>query len=195
MPIIVNRGSIMQKVKSHIASPSYQSAVNKEIKRRREGNIGGADLGVNIITEAQMRDAASILRKLLYSVAASAGVPGSVLEHIGDIESSGITYEDGDKQASITLSFVGDLSRPSLVRKDGSQSAGIKDIVTLFDQGYSYDGKRVFGYYENWGAAKPAGSDMVIVSRNEREGLFFLQNAIEEFNSIYGASYHCYAYM
>lgn len=167
--------------------------------RRRKDGRGGADIGMEIITEAQMLNAAKILKRLLYSVAAESGIPGSVLAHVAEVEHSGISYSSDYTSATISLSFVGDLSRPSLVRRDGSSGDGVDDIVMLFNNGYEAS-SRVFGYYSGWGALKRDPSegksgDMMIASRISRPALNFLESAIEQFNSIYGPTYHCVASM
>lgn len=194
MPIVVNRANIINGTMSYLKSPDVQARIKQEIMQRRKDGRGGKDIGMDIITEADMMNAASILKRLLYSTAAASGVPGSVVAHLADLAISGISYSNDFTEAMISLSYAGDISRPSIVRSDGSSGGGIDNIVELFDQGY-HASSRVFGRYAAWDAMTGAGSDMTLISKPDREGLYFLQSALEEFNSTYGPTYHCVAVM
>lgn len=120
----------------------------------------------------------------------SGGLPASVAAHFNSVEASEATYSKGMTSATIKVTFTDDLSRESLVRRDGTSADGIDDIVSLFDTGYHAD-KRAYGYYANWGALKRDPSegksgDMMIPSKTDRDGLGFMQEACDDFNAAYG---------
>ncbi len=197
MAVIVNRESIKNKMIAYINSPQYRKSMKDEIMRRRKDGRGGKDIGLEIHTEAEMEAALQALIGMLRSNAGA--LPASVAAHFGSLTASGISYSEDETSATATVSFGGDLSRPSLVSTSGSGSGsstggGINDIVMLFNTGYEAS-RRVYGYYSNWGASKrdpsegPSG-DMVIASRQSRPGLGFLEAAVDAFNAAYGGFAH-----
>lgn len=192
MPVHVNAASIRSKVLSYMQSSQYKADMKGKISQLRKSGKDGDELGLDIVSVPEMEAALQALIRLLRSYAG--GLPSSVAAHFDLLTASGVSIFSDDSGASATVSFGGDLSRPSLVRSDGSSAGGIEDIVMLFDQGYSAS-SRVYGYYSNWGALKrdpsegPSG-DMVIVSRQSRPGLGFLEAAIDAFNAQYGSFAH-----
>lgn len=89
--------------------------------------------------------------------------------------------EPEENAVSIKMTFD-----PEKIHRDSLQPDrydGAYDIVALLNHGYSADGA-VYGYY------KPA--DKVIRSLVAREGTFFIQRAVEQFNSLYGKSAKAY---
>ena len=139
---------------------------------------------INLATDEVWESAADALRnaarelKSMIEEAASAeftSTQASILNHIRDIGIGDV--EGGGGAYSITLFLGGDLSRPSLnPRNDGAD-----DIVGLFIHGWgpkSWPPKRVFGVWHG----------MTVGSRVAKEGMGFLQAAIDEFNMKYGYS-------
>lgn len=192
MPVHVNAASIRNKMLSYMQSPQYKADMKSKIAQLRKSGKDGDEIGLDIVSIPEMEAALQALIGMLQSYAG--GLPSSVAAHFGSLASSGVSIAKDDSGASATVSFGGDLSRPSLVRLNGSSGGGIDDIVMLFDQGYNAS-SRVYGYYSNWGAVKrdpsegPSG-DMVIASRQSRPGLGFLEAAIDAFNAQYGSFAH-----
>lgn len=192
MAVHVNAASLRNKFLSYMQSPQYKADMKGQIAQLRKSGKDGDALGLDIVSIPEMEAALQALIGILRSY--SGGLPSSVAAHFDALVASGISIASDDSGASASVSFGGDLSRPSLVRSDGSAAGGIDDIVMLFDQGYSAS-SRVYGYYSNWGALKrdpaegPSG-DMVIASLQTRPGLGFLESAIDAFNAQYGSFAH-----
>lgn len=129
------------------------------------------------IASDSLRSAAQTLKSMIESAAASefTSSQASILSHIQDI-SIGEVNAGGGGTYYIDLYLGGDLSRPSL----NSRSDGAYDIVGLFIHGWSpksHPPKRVFGSWHG----------MTVGNRIQKDGMGFLNSAIDEFNSIYNA--------
>lgn len=179
MAVTVNRESIENKMRAEI---------NKRLKDGRRDAV----VGLEIITEAEMNAALQALIGMLQACAGS--FPGSVASSFASLEASGISYSKDKTSATATISFGGDLGRPSLVgvSSDANGAAigvgtggGIDDIIMLFEIGYSASA-RVYGY---WKSGDGLSSGM-IASRQSRPGLGALQAAIDAFNGQYGSFAH-----
>jgi len=92
----------------------------------------------------------------------------------------------GENEYVIRIYFTDDLSRPSLLGKDGNRRTGegVDDIINLFTTGY-HARTAVFGYWHSVGHT--------ILSLKDRDPLPFLEGAIQDFNANYGADYGAWA--
>lgn len=128
------------------------------------------------ISPAEVAALAHELLSAIQSAAGGAGIPASVQSHISSASVSA-PVEVGPGSYSVSISFGGDMSRPSLEpRKYG----GVSNIVALFNKGYSAPkAKYVGGYWHGsftWG--KPS-----------RPALQFIQAACDSFMASHGGEY------
>lgn len=86
------------------------------------------------------------------------------------------------------------LHRDSLENDLGYE--GIDNIVALFNNGY-HAKNYVYGWWDGHSAtgdgvlrSGPSGDFAWVKSRREREPLLFMQEAVDEFNTVYGDRYH-----
>lgn len=176
----VNIGGVMSKLKSYVSSPAGRSRIDSKLKSYRNGsdpyvNKTGKTYGGDIIiTEGEMIAAANELISMVRTAAASAGLPASVMSHVESLYMTPpVINEDGS--AIINIIMGDSPHRESLAPES---YAGINNIVALFNNGYSA-GARVYG---EWHGRR-------VGSRQSREGLSFMQSAVEAFQSQYGSKY------
>lgn len=112
-----------------------------------------------------------------------------------------LTYSQPKKLADgsyeIQISFdESALFRPSLDTGGVTNYDGIKNIVALFNNGYSAK-DYLYGWWENhhptgeaFGRSSPGDNFAWVRSRKDREALLFMQAAEDEFNIMYGAEYN-----
>lgn len=178
----VNIGSITGKIKKFADSPAGKKKMADSIQQIRSGNgvsgaIGKTQAGDDVITYEQMQAAAKELVALVRRHAASASLPPSVMTHVESfIDSPLVIHPDGS--ASIEINMLDDARRPSVQPESYD---GAYNIVALFNKGYTAGGS-IYGRWES--------AERDIWTKQHREGLFFLQKAINEFNSKYAAKYN-----
>lgn len=90
-------------------------------------------------------------------------------------------YQDGNA-FTIDINFEGNLYRSSLAP---DKYGGVDNIVALLNNGYDA-GKYVYGI---WKGHEGLYTEETIRSLPNRAGAHFIQEAVEEFNSTYGAEY------
>ena len=90
-------------------------------------------------------------------------------------------YQDGNVFI-IDINFEGNLYRSSLAP---DKYGGVDNIVALLNNGYDA-GKYVYGI---WKGHEGLYTEETIRSLPHRAGAHFIQEAVEEFNSTYGAEY------
>lgn len=179
MAVNISAAGLNGRCSAYAASPAGQAKMNSVLTAKRQG--GGlnekTDAGSPLVTVAQMRAATNDFVAIIKKHAASAGLPASVM---ADVESFQISsfVENSDGSVSASLSMAADLSRESL---QPQKYGGAFNIVALFNAGYSANA-RVKGYWET------AGGE--IWSKQSRDGLHFMQAAVSEFVSKYGAAYN-----
>ena len=178
----INIGSIAGKVKKFAESPAGKQKMAQAVQRIREGkgpsgNSGRTQAGDIVVTYEQMQEAAKDLISIIRRHAASANLPASVMAHIESFSDSPLVkHEDGS--ASIAINMLDDASRESV---QPEKYDGAWNIVASFNAGY--EAKRsAFGYWKSY--------EVYIRTKPQRDGLFFLQSAIAEFNGKYGKKYN-----
>lgn len=182
----VNMASIMAKLRQWFNAPATQKDLKKMVRDIQTGlrpdSISGHGSG-RIKTITDMSKAADILVEMIKAEAEAKGLPQSVLNNVRSLQHS-TPYQDphNKDQYRVDLFFTDDLSRPSLY----AGSEGARNIVSLFNTGYSAS-KRVFGI---WDSHRDLG---IIASLPRRNGLYFIQIAISDFNDRYGAEYDAHA--
>lgn len=179
----VNLGAITSKLDAYAKSSAGRARITKTIKDYvRDNNkyvtTNGKTLGGDrIITQQEMRDVARELVFYIKQAAASCDLPASVMEHIEsfDIDSAS---EESDEFYYIGISMSDNAKRLSV---QPEKYDGVHNIVALFNTGYSAKG-RVFGHWDS--------ADKDIWTLQHREGLRFIQQAIDKFNSTYAKEYN-----
>ena len=176
MSVTINEAAIQAKVAAWGNTPAGQAKIAAVIGNYIRTGTTSVKITGNVITKAQMMEAAEKMKSLLMQCAS--GLPPSVQAHV-DSTSIGPIVENGPGSYSVTLSFGGGMARPSL---QPSKYGGVSNIVALFNNGYSAGGQ-VFG---EWHGQR-------VGSRTMREGTHFVSQAVGMFNSTCGGQYHATA--
>lgn len=198
----INMGRIMGKVRAYNASKEGQSRMTEYIDSCRTGGRGETLAGGEIITfDAMLRAGEKMIQCLRYEASmCEPHLPESVFAHFDHLDCSHlIPLDEKGKSGKYVLyvRFDDDLSRESLENDLGYE--GVRNIVALFNNGYKA-GDYVYGHWNNH---KPqSGSsfhewstdtDAFVRSRLERQGLGFIQQAVDTFNGNYGSMYQAIA--
>ena len=188
----VNMASIMQKVEAYGRSVNGKLRMKECIEKYAADGVNKTAAGDKVITETEMWTAAAKLISVLRSTAQSYGLPGSVMRHFDSLSASKIIRMP-DGSASIYIYFGDDLHRDSLYPEEYD---GVRNIVALLNNGY-HARDYVYGWWDNH---SPTGDSIYrsglnassawIRSRKDREGLHFIQQAINDFNGNYGADFN-----
>lgn len=188
----INLSSVMTKVSGWAKSKDGQKRIADKIEEYRKSGIERTYGGGSVITIENMCMIAEEMIKSLQSLASQHSLPDSVQRHFASL-----TYDfprpiDGDKTLyNVEIYFQDDMSRMSLLITSGRRAGqrtgdGINNIVALFNNGYQAR-SQVFGV---WSGREELGS---IGSRQSRDGLHFMQQAVSDFNIKYGAKYNVVA--
>jgi len=190
--VTLNLGSIMQKVEAYSRTANGKIKMQDCIQKYHSEGVGKTAAGDKVMTEADMWAAASKMISVLRSTAQSYGLPASVMAHFDSLDCSKI-YEMPDGSFTIFITFGDDLHRDSLY-SDGYD--GVRNIVAVLNNGY-HARDYVYG---DWDGHAPTGeskfdgrsidTSAFIRSRKDREGLHFIQQAVQDFNGNYGADYN-----
>lgn len=184
----ISLSSIRNQLKAWEKSPAGRAAIGNVIDQYRKEGRSRTEGGSEIITEEVMiRLANEFIGLLALKAGAYAGtggdgsIPTSVTASISNmVAGAPVLLEDGSFM--IDISFVDDLSRPSLRKKDGNRTGdGIDNIIALFNNGANAS-KAVFGIWDGH-------TTTPIKSKPVRPGLGFMQEAKEEFENKYKARY------
>ena len=188
----INLDAVLKKVVACSHTNAGKAKMREVIQRYKANGTGRTAAGDKIVTEADMQAAASKMIDVLRSTARSYGLPASVMRHFDSLECSKI-HEMPDGSSVIYIYFGDDLHRDSLY-SDGYD--GVRNIVALLNNGY-HARNYVYG---DWAGHSPTGesgfdgrsvgTSAYIRSRKDREGLHFIQKAIQDFNGNYGAEFH-----
>ena len=184
MPVI-NMDSILDKVyaweRSDKGQKKIQGAVNKYVRN----NVSRTKAGSRVVTQRDMLDAARKLVQTIKDTAHGCDLPTSVLAHFDSL-SIGKLQRQADDSYTIEINFTDDLTRESL---QPEKYGGVRNIIAIFNNGYPADRSRseaishVAGYWH--------GKETVALEF--RPGLYFLQDAVNDFNMNYGMPLGMYA--
>lgn len=188
----INMASVMSKVNAWAKSDEGKLRCQEHIDKCRKEGKQKTDGGGIIITEELMCKAAETMISILKQTAQAHQLPTSVLDHFNSLEYSQpkVVGTTGNKY-QIDIWFADNLSRMSLLVVKGSRAGqrtgqGIKNIVSLFDTGYSASSS-VFGVWDGH------EDDGIIKNLAHRDGKRFMSEAIESFNRVWGKVYDVYA--
>lgn len=184
MPPQIDMTSIMAKATSYSKTNKCKKKMSDTIARYKREGIRKTQAGSIIITEDTMHEIAQDLIFDLQQMASQLRLEGvladSVARHFWSLRVDAIK-EDSSGKYEVTISFMDDLSRNSLLSYSASGARtgeGIENIISLFNTGYSARGM-VYGFWEN------AGIDTM--SRPYRPRLGFMDDVIKQFNIKYSS--------
>lgn len=182
----ININSIMEKVKTFSESSEGKRQMKERIQEYKKSGKSGTAAGGVLATDKDMQAAAQELIQLLQNEARNADLPPSVMMHFSALNCS-TPQKMPDGSSIVYVRFGGDLYRDSLEDGDGGYTGeGIDNIIALFNNGY-HASRSVYGI---WRSHSTPTEDLWIPSKKDREGLFFVQKAIDAFNNSYGATHH-----
>ena len=174
--VVINEAAIQAKVRAWGKTAEGQAKINRVINNYIQTGTSSVTITGNIITEAQMAEAAEKMKSIL--IQCSSGLPSSVQAHVANTSIGAIT-QTGPSSYSVELSFEGDMFRESL---QPSIYGGVDNIVALFNNGY-FARNEVYG---DWHGYR-------VFSKKERAGTHFVTHAVAVFNSTCGGQYHATA--
>lgn len=187
----------MSNFKTRMKDSGLNTRVGKFLKGADKKKLIRDDgLGDKFVaTQDEMYEAAEALIGILKSIAQEKKLPRSVADHFSTLDyTTPEKVKHGDDiYYSVGIYFGGNLSRFSLKIASGDRKGertgdGIKNIVSLFDTGYKAD-TSVYGIWEGH------SNGDVIMSKSERVGLHFMQEAADRFNSLYSQKYGASAFV
>lgn len=181
----INMDSILDKIYAWERSDKGQKKVQSTVKRYIKNNIQKTDAGSRVITNRDIRIASDKLIKTIRDTAIGCSLPPSVAEHFSSLKTGRIQFTE-DGSFIIEINFTDDLTRKSLQPETYS---GVRNIIAIFNNGYPADMSRseaishVTGY---WHGRETS-------ALGARQGLYFLQDAVNDFNLNYGIPLGMYA--
>ncbi len=185
----INMASIMAKVQAYQKSNEGKKRCHEYIEKCRDNGKRVTDGGGKIITEDDMCRAALEMISILKRTAEAHSLPVSVLKHFDSLTynqpkivgTQGEAYE-------IEIYFTDNLSRMSLMLPNKpSDESQVKNIVSLFDTGYTVHKNRRRGI---WAGHEGLG---VFAGLEHRDGEHFMSEAVESFNRLWGELYGVHA--
>lgn len=184
MPVI-NMDSILDKVYAWERSDKGQKKIQGTVNKYVRNNVSRTKAGSRVVTQRDMLDAARKLVQTIKDTAHGCDLPTSVLAHFDSL-SIGKLQRQADDSYIIEINFTDDLTRESL---QPEKYGGVRNIIAIFNNGYPADRSRseaishVAGYWH--------GKETVALEF--RPGLYFLQDAVNDFNMNYGMPLGMYA--
>lgn len=184
MPVI-NMNSILDKVYAWERSDKGQKKIQGTVNKYVRNNVSRTKAGSRVVTQKDMLDAARKLVQTIKDTAHGCDLPTSVLAHFDSL-SIGKLQRQADDSYTIEINFTDDLTRESL---QPEKYGGVRNIIAIFNNGYPADRSRseaishVAGYWH--------GKETVALEF--RPGLYFLQDAVNDFNMNYGMPLGMYA--
>lgn len=187
----INLASISQKCKEWSETPEGKRRMKAVVDRLVADGATTTAAGGRILSETDMYTAAAKLIGVLQSTAQSYGLPASIMRHFDSISCSEVKKMP-DGSSCIFVYFGEDLHRDSLY-SDGYD--GVDNIIAVLNNGY-HASNYVYG---DWDGHAPTGESVLdgrsidtsafIRSRKDREGLGFIQQAVQDFNNNYGSDF------
>lgn len=190
----INMTSIMNKVEAYGRSVNGKLRMRECIQNYANEGKEKTEAGDKILTETDMHKAAAKFIQVLRSTAQSYDLPASVMSHFDSLDTSSI-IKMPDGSAMIYVYFGGDLHRDSLYSEGYD---GVDNIVAVLNNGY-HARDYVYGWWDGHAPSGGASGELrnslskdyaYIRSRKDREGLHFIQQAVQDFNGNYGSEYN-----
>lgn len=180
-----NWDSIQKKLEDWERSEKAQKKIQSTIDRYIRTNKSRTDAGGHVITKAEIKNAATKLVTLIKSYARGYNLPASVMAHFDSLTVTAATRSD-DGSYTVEINFTDDLSRESL---QPDKYGGVDNIIAIFNNGYPADRSRsaAISYVHGWWHSRETQA------LEYRPGLYFLQDAVNDFNENYGMALGMYA--
>lgn len=179
----INLDSIMKKVTAYSRTDSGKAKMRDVIERYKKEGINRTVTGSRVMTEKDMWTAATKMIDVLRSTAQSFGLPASVMQHFDSLECTKI-YKMRDGSSEIHIFFGDDLHRDSLQPENYE---GARNIIAILNNGYD-EKHEIENVWGKWHGVRIHGL-------SQRTGLQFIQQAVMDFNSNYGADYNVTAFV
>lgn len=198
----IDISSVMKKVGEYAKSPDGIKKQKAILDKYRKEGVRKTGSGDRVITMSDMEDASSKLALAIINSArsyagmsGSGGIPPSVMSLIETLDyTKPMEMSDGSYVVNMYFCLA---DRDALYRPSLSDAYdGVNNIIALFNSGYSANGY-VYGYWDNhqytgeWNTLRQNLGDnfAYIRSRKERDGLYFMQSGVDDFNGNYGSYY------
>lgn len=180
-----NMDSILDKLyaweRSEKGQKKIQSTVNKYIRN----NVSKTQAGSRVVTERDMKQAAANLVQTIKATAQGCSLPPSVMAHFDSLK-VGKLQRQPDNSYVIEINFTDDLTRESL---QPEKYGGVRNIIAIFNNGYPSD----MGRSEAISHVTGLWHGEETTALGYRAGLYFLQDAVNDFNINYGMPLGMYA--
>lgn len=170
----LNMGSVMGKIQGYASSSKGKAAMQKRADDIiRKGLHSGKIKNEAELFAAMQSDANRMIAELR-GVAASYGLPESVMAHFDSLTAS--APRKTATGYAIDISFADGLGRPSLYPEGYPE--GVRNIVALFNNGYTAK-YHVEGEWRG----------QIFKSKLSRQGLHFMNAAVESFTPSAGSDF------
>lgn len=177
MPII-NIDAVLDKIDAWEHSDKGQKKIQSTINKYVRTNVNRTKAGSRVITERDMKQAARKLIQTIKDTAHSCDLPESVLAHFDSL-SIGKLERQPEGSYIMEINFTDDLTRESL---EPARYGGVKNIIAIFNNGYPSDKSRS----EAISHVSGLWHGEYTTALDSRQGLYFLQDAVNDFNLNYG---------
>lgn len=183
--LTINVDSILDKVRAWECSDKGQKKIQSTVNKYIRNNVSRTKAGCRVITKRDMNEAAQKLVKTIKDAAFSCDLPASVLDHFNSLDIGKLQCQ-ADGSYVIEINFTDDLTRESL---QPQTYGGVRNIIAIFNNGYPADRSRstAISHITGWWHGKET------VALEYRPGLYFLQDAVNDFNLNYGIPLGMYA--
>lgn len=185
---MISESAIMGKLQAYANSTTGKKRMKEVIESAQRTGRPLAS-GEMVVSVKQMTDMANALADMIRR-----RLPESIAD-VGSTLVSTVPVKRPDGSYEVVLKFdLSALHRDSLDNDLGYD--GISNIVALFNNGY-HAKNYVYGW---WEGHRPTGESVFrsgplqgdyawVRSEKEREALQFMQDAVAEFNTVYGSKY------
>lgn len=182
---IVNYDAILDKVYAYADSQKGKDRMQKKLNNYILRDVKRTQAGSRVITYRDMVDAGEKLIRVIKSTAQGCDLPPSVLAHFDSL-TRGRSIRQSDGSYKMEIYFTDDLTRESL---QPEKYGGVRNIIAIFNNGYPNDMGRseAISHVSGWWHGKET------VALEYRPGLYFLQDAVNDFNLNYGLPLGIYA--
>lgn len=176
----INMDSILDKIYEWERSDKGQKKIQSTVNKYVRSNVSRTKDGSRVITEREMKQAARKLVQTIRDTAHSCDLPTSVLAHFDSLK-IGKLQRQSDGSYIIEINFTDDLTRESL---EPARYGGVRNIIAIFNNGYPADRGRseAISHVSGWWHGE------YTTALGYRQGLYFLQDAVNDFNLNYGMS-------
>lgn len=181
----VNIDSVLDKLYAWERSSKGQKKIQSTVNKYVRNNVRKTKAGSRVLTESDMKEAANKLVQTIRNTALGCSLPASVAAHFGSLK-VGKLQRQVNGSYIIEINFTDDLSRESL---QPEKYGGVRNIIAIFNNGYPSDRGRseAISYVKGWWHGNETRA------LEFRQGLYFMQDAVNDFNLNYGIPLGMYA--